>query len=253
MVKIQKRALALGVASLSLLAGFAPVSISINNSQSQSLLSFQIGDGSALAQKPRAYTPPGGRLRPQRTEGSGARGCTNSIPVTVNLLTPQDHIARTTEAHPTFLWNVSGATTAPMVFTLIERGVSQPLYSKTLKANKAGIVELQLPPESPELKIGKEYRWTVALVCNEKRASQNINARAWIERVATSSQLKQELTSATNDRERALVYTQNGIWYDGLATLNQAKTSDSEKTEAINSFSALLREVGLEKISKRRH
>ncbi|BAZ16874.1 hypothetical protein NIES4071_87520 [Calothrix sp. NIES-4071] len=236
----------LGAASLSLLGAFAPVSISLN-SQSQAFLPVVIGDASAHAQLGN-YVPPNGRGRMQRTEGSGARGCTNSIPVTLNLLTPSDHTARTTEARPTFLWHISNATTAPMVFTLTAPGQNQPIYQKRLKADKAGIMKLELPELAPELGVGKEYRWTVAIVCNDKRPSQNINARAWIERVATTPQLKQKLAGARNDNERALAYTQEGIWYDGMSILNNLQSSRSNP-KATELFTSLLKQVGLNKIA----
>jgi Domain of Unknown Function (DUF928) len=230
-----KLTVAIGAASLSLslLGAFLPVFI---------------GDAPAHAQLSGNYSPPGGRGRMQRTEGSGARGCTNSIPVTLNLVTPSDHTALTTQARPTFLWHISNVTTAPMVFTLTAPGQNKPIHQEFLKANKAGIMKLELPAKVPELKVGQEYRWTVALVCNEKRPSQNINARAWIERVAPTSQLKQQLAAARNDNERALAYTQSGIWYDGISILNNLQSSNSNP-KANELFTSLLKQVGLNKIA----
>ncbi len=86
----------------------------------------------------------------------------------------------------------------------------------------------------------------MALVCNDKRPSQNINARAWIERVAATSQLQQKLAAAKNDNERALAYTQSGIWYDGMSILNNLQASNPKATEL---FSSLLKQVGLNKIA----
>lgn len=223
---------AIGAASLSLLSALPVV----------------IGNAEAHAQLGGNYAPPAGRPRMQRTEGSGARGCTNSIPVTLNLLTPSDHTARTTSARPTFLWHISNATTAPMIFTLTAPGQNQPIYQQRLKADKAGIMKLELPAQAPELGVGKEYRWTVALVCNDKRPSQNINARAWIERVAPTSQLQQKLAAAKNDNERALVYTQSGIWYDGMSILNNLQSSNLNP-KATELFTSLLKQVGLNKIA----
>jgi Domain of Unknown Function (DUF928) len=230
--------------SLSLLSVLAPVSVSFT--QSQASLPVTIGDGSAHAQG-FDYSPPPGRGRMQRTEGSGARGCTNSIPVTLNLLTPGDHTALTTSDRPTFLWHISNATTAPMMFTLTEPGQNKPVYQEQLKANKAGIMKLELPANAA-LEVGKQYRWTVAFVCNGRRPSQNINARAWIERIAETPQLKQKLANAKNDSERALAYTQEGIWYDGLNILNNLQASN-RNPQASELFSSLLKQVGLNKIA----
>ncbi len=236
----------IGVTSLSLLGAFAPLSIGFNNSHA--FLPLTIGNGDARADETQAYVPPGGRSAPQRTQGSGARGCTNSIPVTLNLLAPGDHIARTTLAHPTFLWNVSGATSAPMIFTLTAPGSQEPIFQKQLKADKAGIVQLEVPQISTPLAVGQQYRWTVALVCNQKRPSQNINARAWIERVASTPELTQKLATANNERDRAFIYTKSGVWYDGIAILNQLQATKPQDKQALNSFVSLLKQVGLSKV-----
>lgn len=248
MAKLHTMTMAVGVTAMNLLGAVAPISVAVS-SESQALLPLAIGDGSAQAGQTQQYVPPGDRKVPQRTEGSGARGCTNSIPVSLNLLAPNDHTARTTLAHPTFLWYVSGATTAPMVFTLTEPGNNHPIFQQRLKADKAGIVELKLPQETAELAINQHYRWTVALVCNEKRPSQNINARAWIQRVASTPELTQKLASATKDSDRALAYTQSGIWYDGLAILNQLQEKNPQEKQAFNTLVSLLEQVGLTKVA----
>jgi Domain of Unknown Function (DUF928) len=236
----------IGVTCLSLLGAFAPLSISFNNSNA--LLPLTIGNGSAFADDTQPYVPPGGRDLPQRTQGSGARGCTNSIPVTLNLLAPGDHIARTTLAHPTFLWNVSQATSVPMIFTLTAPGSQEAIFQKQLKADKAGIVQLELPQTSNPLTVGQQYRWTVALVCNQKRPSQNINARAWIERVANTPELTQKLATAKNQRDRALIYTKSGVWYDGIAILNQLQATNPQNQQSRETFVSLLKQVGLNKL-----
>ncbi len=249
MAKLCKLGMAAGVTFLSLLGTFTPISIAFNNSESNALLPLAIGNGSARAGQTPQYVPPGGRSLPQGTQGTGARGSINSIPVTLNLLTPKDHIATTTLAHPTFLWNVSGRTSAPMVFTLTAPGSNKPIFQKQLKADQAGIVRLELPQEAQELAVNLEYRWTVALIPNEKRPSENIYARAWIKRVSSTPELKQKLAAATNDRDRALIYTHSGIWYDGIAILNQLQATNPRDKQAKDSFISLLDEVGLNKVA----
>lgn len=248
MAKLCKLTTGLKLTSLSLLAAFSPMSIAVNNSQFGVSLPLTISNGSAIAQQIQQYVPPGGS-RPQRTVGSGARGCTNSIPVTLNLLTPQNHTARTTLSRPTFLWHVSQATTVPMVFTLSAQGSNQPVFQKELKADKAGIVRLEMPQEAPELASGKEYRWTVVLVCNAKRPSQNINARAWIERVATTPELSRKLAKATDERDRAFAYAQSSIWYDAVAILSQLQSNNPRESQATEAFVSLLDQVGLTKVA----
>ena len=244
MIKLKKLSTAAGLASLSVLGVLASISQT----------SFP---ASANAAQVKQYVPPSNRERLQRTEGGGSRGCTNAAPVSLSLLTPKDHIARTVSAHPTFLWHISDATSAPLVFTLTERGANQPIFQQQLKADRAGIMRLEVPQTAPALVEGKEYRWTVTLMCSEKRPSENVYARAWIERVATPSDLNQKLASVSSDREspserlrqRALIYAQSGLWYDAVATLDRVRTANPTEKQAANLFVSLLEQVGLNQVA----
>ncbi len=217
-----------------------PVNISLSND-----FSIKSDETVANAVEIAQYVPPTDRGRPQRTEGSGARGCTNSIPVSLNLLTPNDHIAQTVSAYPTFLWHLSNGTTASMVFTLVEPGKPKPIFTQQVKADKPGIVKLEVPANIPELAVGKEYRWTVALICSDKRPSENIYARAWIERVHPSPDLNQKIATARSDADRALIYAQSGIWIDAVSALYQVHIANPGETEALNTLNALLKQVGI--------
>ena len=236
MIKLDKLSAAAGLTSLTLLGAVTSIG--------------QI----SLAEKANAgqvkqYVPPSNRDRLQRTEGGGSRGCTNLAPVSLSLLTPKDHIARTVSAHPTFLWHISDATSAPIVFTLTERGANQPIYQKQLKADRAGIMRVEIPETAPALVEGKEYRWTVTLLCSEKRPSENVYARAWIERVATPSDLDRKLASVSSEGDRAAIYAQSGLWYDAVATLDKTRTANPRETQAANLFVTLLEQVGLNQVA----
>ena len=237
------------IIATSLVLGAFSANSAVHYFSNPSSLLLSIGSGSFASAAEPEYIPPSGLSRPQRTEGGGARGCTNSIPVSLSLLTPKDHIAQTVSAHPTFLWHISDATSTPMVFTLVERNVSQPIFQKQLKADKSGIVRLEVPQDAPALVEGKEYRWTVTLICSHKRPSENIYARAWIERVAIAPNLAQKLAVADSERDRALIYAQSGIWYDALSMLNKVHEVNPKDSQAFGSFISLLEQVGLTKVA----
>jgi Domain of Unknown Function (DUF928) len=236
MIKLDKLSAAAGLTSLTLLGVVAAIGqISVAEK--------------ANAGQVKQYVPPSNRDRLQRTEGGGSRGCTNLAPVSLSLLTPKDHIARTVSAHPTFLWHISDATSAPIVFTLTEKGANQPIFQKQLKADRAGIMRVEIPQTAPRLEEGKEYRWTVTLVCSEKRPSENVYARAWIERVATPSDLDRKLASASSEGDRAAIYAQSGLWYDAVATLERTRTANPGEAQAANLFVTLLEQVGLNQVA----
>ena len=78
-------------------------------------------------------------------------------------------------------------------------------------------MQLELPSDVPGLALGKEYRWTVSLVCNKERPSENSYADSSVKRIAITPELAQTLAEAgTESQKRSLVYARSGIWYDAL-------------------------------------
>lgn len=119
------------------------------------------------------YVPPNRRY-PKSTKATGSRGCVQSnqsLPVSLTLLVPNDHDGLTRSGHPTFFWHVSASV--PMAFALTAPGVVQPLLEKQIQPREPGIIQLQMPYDLPELVPGREYRWSVTLICNPERPSAN--------------------------------------------------------------------------------
>lgn len=190
--------------------------------------------------------PPNREDRAQRTRGAASRGCSQGQPVSLNLITPNDHIATTVSGRPTFLWFVSAPV--PMRFTLVEPGIAKPILNTQLQAKKSGIVQLDIQSKIPELKEGKEYRWTVSIICNEERPSENIYARAWIKRVQRTPNLVQKLKAITKENEIAAAYAQSGVWYDAVSTAYTASQNEPREPQNTEYFLKLLEQVGLSKV-----
>ena len=159
----------------------------------------------------KAYKPQPGRRRTQARKPGGYRGDSCNLPSQdpITLLVPQDHIPLTTSERPTFFWNVN-TTSHPIRFTLYEPGQPDPLYVQNITPTTPGIVALKLPSSANGLKIGKQYRWTVSVICNSQRPSENIYAKAWIERIDRSR-------SPSNSSGCLSYYARSGIWYDALS------------------------------------
>lgn len=196
------------------------------------------------------YIPPTGRERIQRTDGSGSRGCPSGSFGSISLLIPHDHVGLTVLDRPTFSWYVSALPSTPMQFALVEPGVPQPILVKQFLVNKTGIVQLELPTNVSELSVGKTYRWTVSLVCNAKRPSENIYVRSWIARVPNRVEEIQMLASATTPtlRNRAIAYAQSGIWYDAIGTIAKAYLANPQDRLNAEYLHLLLNQVGLSQV-----
>lgn len=211
------------------------------------LSSFSL-NSKALADINQGYIPPPNPDRIQRTEAGGSRGCDGlDTSVSLTLLTPHNHVATTVSDRPTFLWHVSALV--PIRFALVEPGVSKPVMEKLIKAKKPGIVELKVPPSVPKLVVGKEYRWTVSIPCNEQRPSENIYARAWIKRVASTPELAQKLRGVSQERQRAEIYASSGIWNNAISAIYTASNADPKDQLSSKYFLELLNQVGLSKVA----
>ncbi|HAA28157.1 MAG TPA: hypothetical protein DCE56_11375 [Cyanobacteria bacterium UBA8553] len=195
-----------------------------------------------------SYVPPA-RGMPRRTQGTGTRGCDQSQAVAVQLIIPNDHTAQTSSGHPTFFWYVSQVPRDPVEFALVESGVAQPIFVKQLQLNQAGIVQLEMPKNLPELLPNREYRWSVSLICNAKGRSNDSLAQGWINRVPVTPLLEQQLAAAKSDRDRALVYAKAGLWYDAIDAIATAQATNSTDPSIREDFLSLLAQVGLKEVA----
>lgn len=181
----------------------------------------------------KTYKPKPGRKRTQARKPGGYRGnsCALQDRDPVTLLVPEDHIPLTTSERPTFFWYVN-TVSHPIRFTIYEPGQPTPLYVQNITPTMSGIVAFTLPPAAKSLKIGKQYRWTVSVICNQLRPSENIYAKAWIERV-------ENLKTLDRKSSCLLYYARSGIWYDALSC----------RTNSTKEFWSLLSQVQLSAIA----
>src|ERR671932_105344 len=171
------------------------------------------------------YVPPY-RGTPRRTQGAGTRGDEPSEGVTLKLLVPNDHTGQTLSGHPTFFWYVSEMPEELVEFSLVESGVAQPIFVQQLQLQKAGIIRMEIPKNLPELVPGKEYRWSVTLVRNANRRSNDTFAQSWIKRLPETPELAQQLAAAKSDRERASIYAKAGLCFDALKALSISQAAN---------------------------
>ncbi len=223
---------------------------------SASMLPLVLGTDSVAAQKNSsraiiAYRPPN-RGAPRTTVGAGSRGCPQSLNVTLKLLAPTDHVGLTSSSRPSFAWYVSDTSPVPVEFALVEPGQAKPILVKKLQADKAGIMQLDLPQDVPGLLPEKEYRWSVSLVCNPIRRSNDVYAQSWIKfspkgvTGATSDSLPQ----GTVPIEQAQTFANNGYWYDALKTINDAQKTQPNDASIAMVQKELLAQIGIPDLSK---
>jgi Domain of Unknown Function (DUF928) len=162
------------------------------------------------------------------------------------LLAPNDHVGLTTSERPTFFWYV--ASPNPIEFTLMEEdsnGTETKVFENKVEVSEAGIVQLQLPLNSPPLKVGKSYTWTVAIYCNpQSLVGENVFMQTSIQRVIPDINLAAQLRTAS-PQDKTAIYAAAGIWYDMLTTLANLRRMRPDDAQLKAEWADLLRTVKL--------
>ena len=192
---------------------------------------------------PILFQPPPGEEPPEDTEGGGSRDGNNSCDRDINrsqkdagdrnsltAIAPTGYNGLTTVPRPTF-WIDLPETSAQQAVLLIKEGSSSSWHQLATHSQqsldlpgKAGIVGIKLAQDAPDLKIGKNYQWIVALVCGDRPNPNDPLISAGIKRVAKSQITTGEPTTQTQ-LDRAALYARKGVWYDALDILVAEKSS----------------------------
>lgn len=112
------------------------------------------------------------------------------------------------------------------------------------KGTPSGIVSLRLPP-TVSLKTDKNYSWYFLIYCQSPTPASYVNGL--IRRVERPN-LNERLKSVT-PQERAILYAEQGIWYEALTELAQLHRTSAENDKLDRDWISLLRSVGLERLA----
>jgi hypothetical protein len=192
------------------------------------------------AQPTPVYKPPR-RGKPRARIGGGVRSATADWPA-LYALAPE-HTGQTVSAEPSLFWYVDAPLPegVPLMFTLFDDTTVDPLLETELpRPERPGIQRVDLAQHGVRLERGREYEWTVALVIDSQRRSNDIVAAGWIDRVEPPPGLE-----AGEGVSGARVYAEHGLWYDALAAVSDAIRADPADPGLRTSRDALLRQVGL--------
>lgn len=200
------------------------------------------------------FEPPN-ENQPLSTKGGASRGDQCAIDSQESLpfipLLPATNHGLTTAPHPTLLAYIPN-TSAQSVFLSIQDENEEEIYQGVLPiGNQSGIVSLDVPQEAPALETGKTYKWSFALMCDNKLRPDSPIIEGYIERVQPKPELAAQLEGAT-PVEMAALYGKAGIWYETVATLAQLREAEPQNRELIDAWNSILNSVGLEKVADAR-
>lgn len=211
---------------------------------------------------------------PGRREGGGTRDpipCTQGTPNRLTALMPQTNLGLTTAAYPRFFWFMPKTRAKLAEFTLVEvdpklaqakvtdqkwqealdaaLASTNPVYKTTFSiTGTSGIASLALPSNAniPPLTVGKDYYWSVSLICNSGKSTIKVNG--WVQRVTPDANLTAQLLKA-NPSDRVTLYASNGYWFDTIDTLANLRCLYPKEPSLKTGWSQLLQSVKLNAIA----
>ncbi|NEP57231.1 MAG: DUF928 domain-containing protein [Symploca sp. SIO2G7] len=191
-----------------------------------------------------SFVPPTG-TQPKYSRGAGSRGCTDEFlqeELLTLLIYSDQATGQTVSGHPSFFWYLSQPVKVPIRFALVEPGVAEPVFTTEIEpppeGMPAGIVQLDIPQERPELVPGKIYKWSVTLVCDAYKESANPFYYSWIERIPTPPELEEKPASLA----------QAGLWPDTLAAILAEQKANPQELSWREELFSLLTQVGLTEV-----
>ncbi|MCU0549600.1 MAG: DUF928 domain-containing protein [Leptolyngbya sp. Prado105] len=190
--------------------------------------------------------PPPNSPAPVSTTSGGTRpsqACLKSIPKTTQrliALNPDQAISFTQSERPTLFVYLPRNEARYLELSLFN-DQQQGLYQTTLSTqNQSGLIGLLLPSDAPKLVKGKNYYWTVAVVCNVNDRTEDQIIGGWIQ--------YRELPKA-NSRllpvERIKLYAKQGFWYDAFREWSDLHQKQPHHPTVKKAWTDLIQAVGL--------
>ncbi len=196
---------------------------------------------------------------PGRREGGGTRdplACTQGTPAQLIAMLPATNLGLTTSPYPRFFWFTPKTKAKFAEFTLYAANEQMqdtiPIYKTTFNiTGMPGVTSLSLPSKAmiPPLAVGKDYHWSVALICNPNDRARDIKVNGWVQRLTPTASLMSQLATA-NPLDRVFLYANNGIWLDTLDTLAEMRCSSPKDPALAAQWAELMKSVQLNAIAE---
>lgn len=200
-----------------------------------------------------SFRPPG-RKPPtdERTVGGGSRGDTCAIGKsnkkngTIVKVLPKSNIGLTTQQRPSIMVYIPKSSAQSAFFSMQDEDFNH-YYETTLQLpQKAGVMEIKIPASVPALATGKNYQYSLAMICGLELEPDDPLISGWIQRVQPKGNVVNQKASV----ELASQLASNGIWLDAVSTLAELRKSQPSNQSVVNSWQQLLSSVGLSEIAQ---
>jgi hypothetical protein len=185
-----------------------------------------------------------GTGRPGRqTSGESRSNCpATRVPLTASM--PVTNMGKTIKERPTLWFYVPySPQDAPIGEFVLQDDARRDLYRIPFRLPKSpGLVSVTLPKEKAPLTIARWYRWYFKLYCDREKSSSPIFVQGWIQRIALTPRLKQQLQ---NSSQKDRVYAERQIWYDAIDYLAKQRAIAPSQKELSDRWYDLLNAKGV--------
>lgn len=209
-----------------------------------------------------SFIPPKNDGKPDKTRGAGSRQdgqCpqdftpvattdTSSSKPFLTALVPNTNYGLTLAERPTFLVYLPKTSAKQVVLSIKEEGIKHHSQIFLPITQSPGIIRIKPSENTPPLEVNKNYQWAVVLICGERPSPNDPVIASWVRRVALPNSVSQQLAQKTS-LEQAAWYGKQGIWYDFMVALAQAKQLQFHQYPMTEIWADFLTSVGLEAIS----
>ncbi|MEO1402344.1 MAG: DUF928 domain-containing protein [Cyanobacteria bacterium J06635_1] len=162
-------------------------------------------------------------------------------PAPLTALIPRSGVGLTVAARLNLLIYVPPTTATQAHFTLRDAN-HRGLYQTQVPIPQTdGILRIPLPSDSPELRVGEAYQWSLALLCQPAQTDLPIIS-GQIQRIELPDP---SILSAQSLLIQAATYGQAGVWHDMLTRLVILKQAQPEDSDLSANWTELLQAENL--------
>lgn len=167
-------------------------------------------------------------------------------------LLPKSGIGLTANEQPSLFLYFSQGSTVDQAILSMKAADQSEIYETTVSlpqvgsAEKGAVVKVNLPESLPSLEAGKEYTWSLVLMCNGQLRPDSPVLEGGVKRVAPIPAADETSVSLAQQAE---IYGNAGLWYDLLSTLALMREQEPENAQPVSTWSSVLNTAGLEEIS----
>ncbi len=208
-----------------------------------------------------SFAPPPENATPQNTSGGAARGeglaRSNVYGVTYSpegvtipammAVMPDTFYGTTLEARPTVLVYTPASNAEEAIFSLKDEAKNMVYQMPVAIPAGGGVMAIELPADAPELAVGENYQWYVAMKLDNELSPASPFVDGWISRIAPEPQLTTALSQG-DALAKVEALGAHGIWYDTAAQLALLKEADGSEVMSTHWYE-LLEAVGLAEIA----